>query len=202
MRHRAAGSNSACYLCARRFRVCQFSIVLRDPKISIAHLRHRVRFLREPRIFSFAVLIFAHFHDTLQVFHARLVSDLILSVPAVHDQPTLTLNARRVVFAQKQDARDRTTHRQPQLDPCAVAKYSSIASGMRQRTLWITSAALARVCRRPAKIGPRIRSRPARLVRGCFCGPLQGIWRPSIGTSCANGHCTGHGFRRVWRRGR
>ena len=56
---RAAGSNSACRLCARRFRVCQFPIVLRDPKITIAHLRHRVRLLREPRILRFAVLVFA-----------------------------------------------------------------------------------------------------------------------------------------------
>jgi hypothetical protein len=74
-----------------------------------------------------------------------------------------------VLFShKKQDARDRTTHRQPQHDPCAVAKYSSIASGMRQRTLWIISC-LARVCRRPAKIGPRIRSRRARLVSGASC---------------------------------
>ena len=139
MRHSAAGSNSACCLCARRFRVCQLSIVLRDPKISIPHLRHSARLFCEPRIFSFAVLIFAHFHDTFQVFHACFVSDLILSAPTVHDQPPLHQVLGVFGFAQKQDSPKLDYSSPAPLDPCAVAKYSSILSCMRQRTLWITT---------------------------------------------------------------
>ena len=47
-----------------RFRVRHLAIVLRDPEISISHLRYSVRLLREPQIFGFAVLVFARFHDT------------------------------------------------------------------------------------------------------------------------------------------
>jgi hypothetical protein len=71
------------------------------------------------------VLIFAHFHDTLQVFHACFVSDLILSAPTVHDQPPLHQVLGVFGFAQKQDSPKLDYSSPAPLDPCAVAKYSS-----------------------------------------------------------------------------